>query len=327
MNDTLAPVAPEVPASAPIEQPDDYKAFRAEKLGSPAPEAAAPPTADPPPAPAGEEQPPAPPVRPWHAQNQIPPERLQIRLEKTQAELEELRRQVAPQVPQAPAVDQGPQKPKQEDFIKDGQFDSAGYLDAFGAWTRAETIKEIRADQAKQSEQAAAQTAEQEARTAVQTFEQKVQEFAAVDPDIAAGVAHFRQNYGRQVPEVVARELVHGDPRIMYAIACSEDLTAQVTRGDIAQTLKVIGILEDRIAAHDRSAKAQPPAPPAGAYVPRGGAPQAPANPAPPAPRNEAGQFAARPPVPAEYGAAAGGGSNPLLADDYDTFKKARKAS
>lgn len=326
MNDTLAPVAPEVPAAATIEPPEDYRAFRAEKLGAPAPDASTPPVADPPTPPAVEEKPPAPPVRAWHAPNQLPPERLQIQLEKTRAELEELRRQVAPPPP-TPAVDPGPQKPKQEDFVKDGQFDSAGYLDAFGAWNRAEALKEFRSEQTRKTEEAAAQTAEQEARADVQTFEQKVQEFASVDPDIAAGVAHFRQNYGRQVPEMVARELVKGDPRIMYAIACSEDLTAQVTRGDVAQTLKVLGILEDRIAAHDRAAKEQPAAPPAGAYVPRGGAPQAPASTAPPAPRNEAGQFAPRPPVPAEYGAAAGGGSNPLLADDYDVFKKARKAS
>lgn len=322
MSENTPALEPEVQAGTdlPEESFQDFKAGKdSEPVADPAPEV--------PPAPTAPVTPPAvePPKRPWHEQNQIPPERLQIRLEKTQQELEALRRQIAPPAP--PAPEQAPQKPRQEDFIKDGQFDSAAYLDAFGAFTRAEALRDFRAEQVRNTEQAAAMTAEQEARTVVQSFDQRVQEYASQDPDIAAGVAHFRQNYGNSTPEIVARELLHADPRIMYTIACSEDLTAQVVRGDIARTLKVIGILEDRIAAHDKAESAKPaaPAPQVGAYIP-GSVPGKPPVPpaAPQASRNDAGQFS-KPPVPSEYGAASGGGANPILSDDYGTFKKARR--
>jgi hypothetical protein len=317
---------------APATEPDqDYQSFKAGmKAGTsdptpPAADPAAPPAAgDPPP------EPPAPPKRPW--QNTLPPERQQILFERQQRELEDVRRQLEALRPSAPAPGtaappEGPREPQQEDFVKDGVFDSNGYMKAFGAWTRAETLREFQAQQAQERQQEAAKNEEQEARTAVQTFEARVQELAAVDPDIAAGIAHFRQNYGAHVPGVVARSLIGpgSDPRVMYAIACSEDLTRQMAAGDPAQSLKIIGIIEDRIAAHDKAQKSTPPAPPAqipaaGAYVPRGGAPAAPVT-----PRTESGQFAPRPPAPTDYGAANGGGSDPLFSSDYDTFKSKRK--
>lgn len=324
----------ETPIEAPVidapatEPEQDYQSFKAGmKAGTsdptpPAADPAIPPAGDPPPEPS------APPKRPW--QNTLPPERQQILFERQQRELEDVRRQLEALRPSAPApgtTPEAPRKPQQADFVKDGQFDSEAYLDARDAWSRAEAIREFRTTQTQERQQEAAKTEEQEARTAVQTFEARVQELAAVDPDIAAGIAHFRQNYGAHVPGVVARSLIGpgSDPRVMYAIACSEDLTRQMAAGDPAQSLKIIGIIEDRIAAHDKAQKSAPPAPPAqipaaGAYVPRGGAPAAPV-----APRTESGQFAPRPPAPTDYGAANGGGSDPLFSSDYDTFKSKRK--
>lgn len=323
---TPAPAEPTPGAPEVEEREQSFEDFEREMEGKPAappaPAATDDPPADPPPAP--EEKP---------AKAERPFKRILAANAQTNAELERLRAenerlraataQPAPAAPPAPApdatVDQyGPKaQPMPEDFEKDGNFDSKAYMSAFGAWNRAEALREVDRRDADRGQKAQAQAEEVEIRQAAQTWQSQANELAKEDPEIGEAIAFMRRDdVACFIPEKIQVKLLRVNPLVSVAIASRQDFLDVMQSGNEADALHLIGRIEGVLDMATRRAGAAP-------------APAAVETPEPPRAPN--GQFTPPPvrapvPKPAPRGPVdlGGGGSasvNPIDMD-FATYEK-----
>jgi hypothetical protein len=317
---TPAPETTDSPAPEVEEREQSFEDFEAEMAGKPAASAA--PASDDPPA----DPPPAPEEKP--AKQERPFKRILAATAQTNAELERLRAENArlaamvPAVPPAPAqppadasTDQYGAKaqPMPEDFEKDGTFDAKAYMAAFGAWNRAEALREVDRREAAKTTANQAQAEETEIRTAAQTWQSQAQELAKEDPEIGEAIAFMRRNdVACYIPEKVQIQLLRVNPLVSVAIASRQDLLDVMQSGNETEALRLIGRIEGVLEM--ATARAQTPA----AEVPQ--APRAPDGRfAPPPPRAPVPKPAPRGPV--DLG---GGGTASVSPIDMDfkTYEK-----
>lgn len=294
----------------PQQKADDtaeYKAYKAGQVVHPAEDPK--PEGDPKPEP---EKPVQEEPKPWR--NKLPPERMERMIRSRDARIQELEAEV--QRSKTPTSEGGTAEPDPYDAKyqrADGSFDSQKYMRDNNAWVAENAVKTFEQRQAEartRQEQEAAQKAEIEAmQTATTSFTEKLEQHKAADPELGEKVAWFAENFAQAVPERVARELLHSDPRVIGILADHKELLAQALNGDVVDTVKMIGVIEDRLLG-----VAAPPST-------QSAAPQKPE-----AHRNPQGQFApkAPPPIPSELPTRGGGSQSGLFSDDYRTFKKAR---
>ena len=306
------------PAQVENPQPktDDTAEYKAHKAGQVVPTTEDPkPEGDPKPEAGGKPEPEKPAheePKPWR--NKLPPERMERMIRSRDARIQELEAEV--QRFKTPTPEGGTAEPDPYDAKynrADGSFDSQKYMrdnNACVAENAVKTFEQRQAEARTKQEQEAAQKAELEAMQAAQaSFSEKLEQHKAADPELGEKVAWFAENFAQAVPDRVARELLHSDPRVIGVIAEHKELLAQVLNGDIVDTVKMIGVIEDRIS---------------GVAAPQSQQSAAPTKPE--APRNPQGQFTpkAPPPIPSELPTRGGGSQSGLFSDDYRTFKKAR---
>lgn len=323
------------PAPAPEERDQSFAEYEAELEGKPAPAAkptpAAPAAGEPPTDPAvPPEDKPGKPERPYKrilAASAQTKEQLKA-LEQENARLRALAGQAPAAQAQAPAQgapdsDQyGPKaQPMPEDFEKDGVFDSKAYMSAFGAWNRAEALREV--DRRESERTKTAQASEETARIqqAAQTWQTQATELAQQDTEIGEALTFMqRDDVARFIPERVQVQLLHASPMVAVAIASRQDLLDIIQSGDVESSLRLIGKIEG-ILEMARGESVQ-----GGAGQPSQSQPAAPA--AAPASRAPNGQFT---PAPAPARVAprgpmdlGGGGSAAVhpIDMDFQTYEK-----
>lgn len=191
-------------------------------------------------------------------------------------------------------------KPVPADFIDPdtGKLDAEKYMDARDAFVRETTLREI--EQREENKRAEARTNEEhQSIVEVQrSFHSQVNELAQQIPDI-----HDAMDFlGSVLPPQMQVQLMNIDPLVSYAVANSEELTAMLAQADTATAMRIVGVLEARIASRRQSAA------PESAPVRTSQAPQAPERPAP------------RAPVDLGGGAGASAVSDPL-GGDYKTAR------
>lgn len=321
---TPAPETTDSPAPEVEEREQSFEDFEAEMAGKPA--APATPASDDPPA----DSPPAPEEKPAKAER--PFKRILAATAQTNAQIAALEaenarlRALANPAP-APAPSQPPAdasadqygakaQPMPEDFEKDGAFDAKAYMAAFGAWNRAEALREVDRREAAKTTAKQAEAEEGEIRQAAQTWQSQAQELAKEDPEIGEAIAFMRRDdVACYIPEKVQIQLLRVNPLVSVAIASRQDLLDVMQSGNETEALRLIGRIEGVLEM--ATARAQTPA--------------APAAEAPPAPRAPDGRFAPPPPrapvpKPAPRGPVdlGGGGTasvNPIDMD-FKTYEK-----
>ena len=316
------PPEPAQPAAAPAteEREQSFAEYEAEMEGKPTPApkqapattAAGDPPADPTATTNPDEGKPAKPERPF---KRILAANAQTAAQIAALEAENARLRAlanpAPVQPQAPAnpapaqdspVDQyGPKmQPMPEDFEKDGVFDPKAYMAAFGAWNRAEALREVDRREAERTKTNQATEEQGRIQQAAQTWQAQATELAQQDPEIGEALSFMqRDEVARFIPERVQVQLLHASPMVAVAIASRQDLLDVMQSGDVEASLRLIGKIEGVFemvkgqGAHggagelqQQAAPVQAPRAPNGQFAP---APVPAANPAPRGPMDLGG--------------------------------------